>query len=330
MATPNMGLVQNVIGITTDPTWSNNITGDFTIIDAHDHSSGNGVQVTPAGLNIISDLSFVFNNATNMRSWRMQPQSAVLATPSDAYCGYFVNGNFYINNAAGTPVQITNGTQINIAGAGGIGGDYISSGALVYYTNAISTYTFTTPAAQVAAISSGPITIQQPGAAFGTTLASPAGATGNSTITFFTAQPAAGAVTIDGAGQLTTTAITSGVYTPTLSAGTGNLNGGASAAVQHQYIRIGNIVTVSGFINFSGGTSGTSGTVRISLPVATNNFSAITQANGGVDWTNGGGSIVLTGQITSIIGAQTVLLTASTTSSTSGPGAAYTFSYQIQ
>ena len=332
MTTPNMGLTQNVIGVTTDPTWSNNITGDFNIIDTHNHvpvSLGGmgGVQITQAGLNITGDMSFNSFNITGLRSWRMQPQSSTLAGANDMYCGYFVNGNFYINNSTGFAVQITNGNAINIASAGGIGGDYASSGALVYYTNAISTYTFTNPASQVAAISSGPITIQRPGSAFGTTIQNPTGATGNVTITSFAAQPTAGVLSIDGAGQLSTSIITSGTYNPTTSSPTGYANGTITVR-QHNYTRIGNIVTVTGGLSFSGGTASTSGGCNITLPVATANFTSQFQANGPI--ASAAGAFGSIGVILANTGAQTVNINTLSLDSTNNLSPYYTFSYQIQ
>jgi hypothetical protein len=142
--TTNMGLTLNVVGITQDPIWSNNINGDWSIIDAHDHSVGKGAQVTPAGLNINSDLSFNFNNVTSIRSWQGQNQTAFLALPTDINCGYFVNGNFTINNSSGTPVQITSGAGLNIASLGTIGGDFGGlNPAAVTYSNVTKNFAFT-------------------------------------------------------------------------------------------------------------------------------------------------------------------------------------------
>ena len=68
MATAAMGLTLPVVGVTPGATAGTNIVDNFNIIDVHDHSSGKGVQVPAAGLNINAALSFgnqkAFNRST--------------------------------------------------------------------------------------------------------------------------------------------------------------------------------------------------------------------------------------------------------------------------
>lgn len=333
MTTPNMGLTQNVIGVTTDPTWSNNITGDFNIIDAHNHvpistpGGLGGSQITQLGINITGMMSFNSQDITAINSWSLVNQTGTLANTYQN-AGYFVNGNFYINNATGTPVQITNGNSINISGSGGIGGQYASSGALVSYATVNSTYTFLTPTSTSAAIYAGPLSTNFPGSAFATTISNPSGATGNVTITSFPAQPAAGAILTDGSGQLSTLPLSSGMYTPTIVGVSGFTNGTISVR-QHNYSRVGSIVTVSGFVNFTGGTSSSTSSFTISLPVSTANFSSVYQGTGVCSYQTGSGN-PLSGSIQSNIGATTVTATVSTVSATTGSAVLYTFTYQIQ
>lgn len=68
----------------------------------------------------------------------------------------------------------------------------------------------------------------------------------------------------------------SGTYTPTL---TNTTNIAASTAFACQYIRVGNVVTVSGRLNIDPTTSGAASELGISLPIASN-FSATTQCGG--------------------------------------------------
>lgn len=210
--TTNMGLTLNVVGITQDPTWSTNINGDWSIIDAHDHSVGKGAQVTPAGLNINSDLSFNFNNVTSVRSWRMQNQSAALSLPADINCGYFVSGNFYINNASGTAVQITNGAGLNFSSLGTIGGDYGQPGvtAAVSYSNTTKYYTFTQSSNVTAPMFVGTVSISYPTAgAQAVSLAAPSSTTAY-TITLPAAAPTSASVmTFDTSGNASFTPYTS-------------------------------------------------------------------------------------------------------------------------
>lgn len=121
----------------------------------------------------------------------------------------------------------------------------------------------------------------------------------------------------------------SGTYTPTLTGGTGNLNGGASTPSLSTYLQINKVVFVAGSINFSGGTVGIAGTVEFNLPVATPNFTSMVQGNGTACWSNGS-TLTLVGSIAAVSGTQLVQLTATTVTATGGPGCFYSFSYQIQ
>ena len=53
-----MGLTQSTVGTTTGPDWATNAENNLLTIDAHDHTSGKGVQLTPSSLNINADLEF--------------------------------------------------------------------------------------------------------------------------------------------------------------------------------------------------------------------------------------------------------------------------------
>ncbi len=121
----------------------------FPVIGAHDHTTGKGVKVPTAGLNINADLSFASAYAlTNM----LAVDFAAVAPASVAgYAGaFFVNSsdsnNLYFRTVSGSNVKVTDGTALNVAGfAGGIGGDYTSSSALVAYVAANDIYTFKGP-----------------------------------------------------------------------------------------------------------------------------------------------------------------------------------------
>lgn len=110
---PNMGLTVPVAssGITGSgdpgPTYAQNISTDLsTIIDQHDHSSGKGVAITPAGMNINVDLPYQGNNATQLRAIRFTSQSSQLTGVADVSCIYIVGNGVWFNNAAGVSVQL--------------------------------------------------------------------------------------------------------------------------------------------------------------------------------------------------------------------------------
>ena len=75
---PNMNLPVPVVGQDPGPDWANNINASLGILDQHDHSNGEGVPVTPAGLNINTDLPINGNNLTLVNSVRFVDRSTTL------------------------------------------------------------------------------------------------------------------------------------------------------------------------------------------------------------------------------------------------------------
>lgn len=110
--TTNMSLTVPISGVTLGPDWANEINASLVIIDAHDHSAGKGVAVTPSGLNINADLPFGGNNANTVRTVRFSNPNAQPSGASDVNCVYAYQGNLYYNNGS-FPVQITNGHSIS-------------------------------------------------------------------------------------------------------------------------------------------------------------------------------------------------------------------------
>src|ERR1700684_4336213 len=79
--TPNMNLVVPTVGPDGDPgpDWANNLNADLAILDQHNHSAGQGVQINPDGLNINADLPFNGNNLTLVNTVRFNNLLASLA-----------------------------------------------------------------------------------------------------------------------------------------------------------------------------------------------------------------------------------------------------------
>lgn len=105
--TPNMSLIVPTIGSEPSPAWATDLNSNFTYLDQHNHASGSGVQITPAGLNISSDLSFIQNNATNLRSARFFPQGSPLALGTDLNCLYVSGVDLYYNDGSGNQIRLT-------------------------------------------------------------------------------------------------------------------------------------------------------------------------------------------------------------------------------
>lgn len=105
--TPNMNLVLPTVGVQTGPQYATNLNNCLTTIDTHDHTTGYGVAIPSAGLNINADLPFSNNNLTTVRTVRFQSQSAALALASDIGCLYEVGADLYYNDGIGNQVRIT-------------------------------------------------------------------------------------------------------------------------------------------------------------------------------------------------------------------------------
>lgn len=104
-----MTLVLPTVSVTAGPTWATNLNTLLELVDAHDHSSGKGVKVTPAGMNINATLEFNSQDATEVNSLSMDTR---LTAPSTSRAIYTKSGDLYYKNNSGVEVQVTNGSTI--------------------------------------------------------------------------------------------------------------------------------------------------------------------------------------------------------------------------
>lgn len=154
---PNMNLGIPIVSVDQGPQWATDLNACLSVIDQHDHSSGNGVQITSAGINITADLPLNGNNLTTIRSARFSSQASALVLGTDLNCSYVINGDFYYNNSSGTAVQITNGGSI--AGAtGSITG--LSSPASASYVSGTQTFVWQSDASTPANLDAGSIILR--------------------------------------------------------------------------------------------------------------------------------------------------------------------------
>lgn len=146
--TPNMSMILPTEG-GDDNVWDTLLNAALTLNDAHDHTTGKGVKVPSAGLNINADISFGGLWATTaMRAVDFTPVApADVASLAGAF---FVNSsdsnNLYFRTVSGSNVKLMDGAALNVAAfVGGIGGDYSTASALVAYVAADDRYTFKGP-----------------------------------------------------------------------------------------------------------------------------------------------------------------------------------------
>lgn len=115
---PNMNLPIPVTSVTPGPEWATLIVDCLNLIDAHDHTPGNGVPITPGAIDITDDLTMSGNSLTDVKSIEFTSQSVALVTIDTAYV---LDGDLYFIDGDGNSVQITSdggvaGTPGNIAG----------------------------------------------------------------------------------------------------------------------------------------------------------------------------------------------------------------------
>lgn len=140
VTSPFMNLEIPLVGVQVGPTWASDLNAALLLVDAHNHTSGNGIQIPTAGINIDANVDFNNYKAIVMKSVNFQDQ----ASSVDLRSIYTINGDLYYNNEDGDPVQITDGAGLNFASLGTIGGDYGQPGinASVVYTDLLKLYSF--------------------------------------------------------------------------------------------------------------------------------------------------------------------------------------------
>lgn len=140
--TPSMLLDLPTVGSTAGPLWATKVNAAFDAVDAHDHSTGKGTKVTPAGLNITADLAFNSNRATLLSGLSFVSQ---VAPPVDANSLFVQGGELWFRDGLSNLVQVTLAGKVGAQ----IVGDYGLAGvdAAVTYNDTSKRYTFTADAA---------------------------------------------------------------------------------------------------------------------------------------------------------------------------------------
>jgi hypothetical protein len=190
--TPNMNMLLPTVTVTPGPTWAQEVNAAFGVVDSHNHTAGQGNPVPTSGLNINADLNFNSFNGYAFRSTRFAILTGTLSLPTDLACLYSVNGDLYYNSGAGIPIQLTIGGALNATSIGGIGGDYVTSGASVSYSSANQTFTFWQSSGVNALLDVGPLKIHAVGNANYVTFGANASMVANYTLTLPVALPLSG------------------------------------------------------------------------------------------------------------------------------------------
>jgi hypothetical protein len=235
--TPNMNLPVPVPGEDPGPDWANNIVADMYAIDGHTHTAGQGVAITPAAIDVNTDLPMNNNSLTSVAGVTFQSQSvasSVVGTLTE------VNTDLYFTDGAGNQIRITQSGSV--AGSTGTITGLPSGTASASYS--AGTFTFQSATSTPATMAVGPLVIGRQAASSKTVgLAPNVAQASNFDLTLPVALPTlTSAATIDTSGNMGYSALASGTYTPTLTASSGTVG----AAGTFFYTRIGNTVFVSG------------------------------------------------------------------------------------
>lgn len=194
---PNMNLPIATVGNEPGPNYAFDSNAAFTIIDQHDHSSGSGVQITPAGININSALTFGNNLATNLAASVYTSQASQAALQST----YVKGVDLYYRDGNNNEIRLTTGGSI-VGTAGSISG--LPSGtAGVNFSGGVFTFSAST---------NTPANIQVGSVLLGNnvalskylTLAPPAAMAANFNITLPSLPVSQSILTIDNAGDMAT------------------------------------------------------------------------------------------------------------------------------
>ena len=118
--TPNMNLPNPVPTVDPGPDYAYNLQASLNKIDQHNHSPGQGVQITPNGININADLPFNGNNATTLRTVRFLSQATPITNAQpDVGCLYVAGNELWYNDyTGGNQIQITSNGNVNATSSG--------------------------------------------------------------------------------------------------------------------------------------------------------------------------------------------------------------------
>lgn len=156
---PNMSITLPTLGGDSG-TWDSELNDALGVIDVHDHTSGKGVQIPVAAIDINADLPMDGFGFTGVKSVAFAQIAALTAGAVTLYVDTS-NHELYWRTAGGVNVKLTAGSSINTTLVGGIVGDYSSVGALLAYDDANHRYTFEEPSGKWAYIASADVRLYQ-------------------------------------------------------------------------------------------------------------------------------------------------------------------------
>lgn len=262
-----MNLPVPVPTVDPGPQYATDLNTCITSLDSHNHSAGQGQQITPAGINITTDLSFGGNNAINLRSTRYTTQGSALSAGTDIGCTYVTGVDLYYNDVNGNQVRLTQSGAV--AGTPGSISNLLFPASVTYVTGS-QTFVFQSSTGAAGNIDVGSIKVRQVlASANAVTISSPTNLANNYTLTLPPALPPAKSyMAVDSSGNLYAS---SGVTDWTIYPGnfrgtTTNPTTGGILIQKALWRRTGDSMQIRyDFFQNGGGTAG-SGVYNINLP----------------------------------------------------------------
>lgn len=152
-----MNLPIPTVGQSPGPDYASEVNSALTLVDSHNHSAGQGVQINPSGININADLPINVNNLVTARSLRFSPQGSPLSGAADLGCVYESGVDLYYNDG--------NGNQVRITQSGGVAGSpgsiaNLTSPASASYVSADETFVWQSDASTPANLDAGSVIIR--------------------------------------------------------------------------------------------------------------------------------------------------------------------------
>lgn len=262
----NMGLIIPGVGTEAGPTYAQDVNDSLTRIDSHDHTAGNGVPITPDGLNINKALPLNNNSLTTIAALTLTPQGVDAAINSI----YEKGVDLYYRDGNGNVIRITQSGSVSGA-SGTITG--LPSGTASASFGA-SVFTFQAATLTPADIDGGSFVFRNNVASsFGLTLSPPAAMSANFDLVLPTLPSSKKILTLDTSGNI--------IADEPIPEFEVDLTGSASSASVGTYVTAGSVVIATtgtapvliqliqaptpfqSFVGLSGPTTTLSGIVRI-------------------------------------------------------------------
>jgi len=266
--TPNMSLILPGIGTEPGPTYGQDQNTSFTILDGHSHTPGSGVQITPAAININTNLTVNGNSIISLASTTFNTITAN-TTANNLYVALGSESvpipDLWFNDGNGTAVQITSNGQVN-ATAASIPGESYGAGTFTWRQGTGSTVP--------ANFDIGSITIRPntAGTTNGITLIPYSGISSSVSIVLPALPSAQSFVTLDNSGNMVASILTAGGLTSSnIASATITGSNIAAATITGSNIAASTVtrqnqVAVNSAISSTSGTSSTTSTSLTFVP----------------------------------------------------------------